>query len=409
MARHYSPKAFMIEAPNKLLKEYYELEGLNGDIPWQHLSERDIGRVFEAYENAAEPVRRRMDNDFRDIHNLANEGGIKTLIDVGQSQFHDTDFISVFDGAEGHVERAFIAFLNHHEAFEEASCFHYADTLGRWRKRKRLPRMLKQPDDESKSRLSKALSDYYRQKEGRGHGCDIEYHKRDNRHYWFARPEDYAVSVFIYDEQDQFDIKTQRPAFEVIFVYSESEHSLDIRASGPKETLLVLQTLWGRAILECEVGAPLADSVVYELGALRSRDFQFVLEPEDGVLEVRVKRLKLKIMGSSHRVTLEASARRDPKEVYDLLERVLKGLDVSDDVLHVASVGLQLVFPGKGTRRESTMMFDVSHPNSCSLRDEPKHLIAKNLLKRWGLDVSGSAQDDPDEPGQPAQRVIPRS
>ena len=49
MAQHYSPKAFMIEAPNSLLKEYYERQGLNGDIPWKHLSERDIGRVFGAY------------------------------------------------------------------------------------------------------------------------------------------------------------------------------------------------------------------------------------------------------------------------------------------------------------------------------------------------------------------------
>ena len=164
MARHYSPKAFMIEAPNKWLKEYYEQEGLNGDIPWLHLHEKDIDFVFKAYENAPETVRRRMDNDFRDIHNLADEGGITTLIQVGQSQLHDVNFISVFDGAEGHVERAFIAFLKHHEAFEEASSFHYADTLGHWRKRKRLPKMLRQPDDESKLRLSKALSDYYRQR-----------------------------------------------------------------------------------------------------------------------------------------------------------------------------------------------------------------------------------------------------
>ena len=403
MARHYSPRAFMIEAPNKLLKEYYARDGLNGDIPWQHLSEKDIDFVFTAYENAPEPVRRRMDSDFRDIHNLADEGGIKTLIDVGQSK---TDFISIFDGAEGHVERAFIAFLMHPEAFEEASYFHYADTLGRWRKRKRLPQMLKQPDDESKARLSKALSDYYRQKEGRGHGCDIEYYKRDERHYWFARPEDYAISALIYDEEHHLNKQTQRPAFEVIFVYSESECSLDIRAIGVKKTLLDIQTLWGRSILECELGDPPADSIVYELNALRNREFQFALEPEDGVSEVRVKRLRLKVMGSDHRITLEAPARRDPKEVYGLLERVLKGLEVSDDVLKVAGVGLQLVFPGTGTRRESTMMFDVSYPNSCSLRCEPKHEIAKNLLKRWKLDVSGDSQDGPGELGQPAQRII---
>lgn len=34
MARHYSPKAFMIEAPNRLFKEYFERAGLKDDISW---------------------------------------------------------------------------------------------------------------------------------------------------------------------------------------------------------------------------------------------------------------------------------------------------------------------------------------------------------------------------------------
>lgn len=33
MARHYSPKAFMIEAPNRLLKDYYERAGQNVPLP----------------------------------------------------------------------------------------------------------------------------------------------------------------------------------------------------------------------------------------------------------------------------------------------------------------------------------------------------------------------------------------
>jgi len=64
VARHYSPKAFMIEAPNRLLKEYFERAEVSGDIPWQHLSDRDIKPIFEAYENAPEKTRRRMDEDF---------------------------------------------------------------------------------------------------------------------------------------------------------------------------------------------------------------------------------------------------------------------------------------------------------------------------------------------------------
>ena len=121
MSRHYSPRAFMIEAPNRLLEQYYEGEGLGGDISWRHLSERDINLVFEAYQKAPEKIRRKMDEDFRSIHNLADEGGIKTLIEVGRSPFHQVDFVSLFEGTEGHLERAFIAFLNRPQAFE-AGC-----------------------------------------------------------------------------------------------------------------------------------------------------------------------------------------------------------------------------------------------------------------------------------------------
>jgi hypothetical protein len=133
----------------------------------------------------------------------------------------------------------------------------------------------------------------------------------------------------------------------------------------------------------------------------------FALQPEDGVSEVLVKRLKLRIMGSDRRITLEVAAKRDTKEIYSLLESVIKGLEVPDSILKVRNVGLQLIFPGAGTRREERFPFSVSHPNSCSLRSgDPKHEVAKQLLRRWKLDVSGDPKDDPEEHGQPAQRVI---
>jgi len=98
--------------------------------------------------------------------------------------------------------------------------------------------------------------------------------------------------------------------------------------------------------------------------------------------------------------------KRDAKEIYDLLERVLSGLGVSEDLLEVRSASLQLVFPGGGRRRDEKLTFHVSHPNSCSLKCEPKHEIAKGLLKRWKLDVSADSENDPCERGQPAQQVI---
>ena len=33
----------------------------------------------------------------------------------------------------------------------------------------------------------------------------------------------------------------------------------------------------------------------------------------------------------------------------------------------------------------NTVTFKITHPDSCSLRDEPEHLIIKEYLRRWGI------------------------
>ena len=111
-------------------------------------------------------------------------------------------------------------------------------------------------------------------------------------------------------------------------------------------------------------------------------------------------------MGNDQRITLEVPARHNSKEIYDLLEEVLAGLKISDDLIRIVNAGIQLVFPGTGKRREETLTFNVSHPNSCSLRCEPKHDIAKMLLKRWGLDVSEHSENNSAKPAEPKQRII---
>lgn len=406
MARHYSPKAFLLEAPNRLLKQYFERLEIGSDISWEHLAERDTDLIYRACETAKEDLRRQMDDDFRSIHSMADEGGTQLLIDTGHSQFHNVDFLKIFEQAESHLERSFLAFLSYYDVFEEASFFHYADNLGNWRTRDQLPEMQKQPDTESRKRFEQDLSEYYRRKEGRGYGCQIDYYKRENKHYWFAHPEDYAVARLVYTEDHQLSKETQRPAFELIFDYSEQDNILRIYAKCDKATLTDLQKVFGRAILGVDLGDPPANGVIYELDALRERSFQFHLELEDGVETVKVKKLKLKVMGSDQRITLETTAKRDSKEIYNLLDKVLAGGELPRDLLTVASVGLQLVFISNRSKRSKTLSFNVSYPDSCSLKLDPKHELAKSLLKRWKLDVSGRADYTPPEPRLDAQYII---
>ena len=327
---------------------------------------------------------------------MADEGGVKTVIEEARDPHHGLDLAKTLGQMDDHLEGAFWTFLEHPRVFEVANRFHYADSLGRWRKRDNLPPAEAAADPDSQERLGQAISDYYRSKEGRGHACHVDHYRRDERLYWFAYPEDYVVGRLVYDHEHQLELQTQRPAFEGIFVYSTEERSLDIWVHGDKQVVADLQRKFGAVILGVDLDYEDPARIVYRLDGLLSRDFVFALKPEDGVESVRVTRLRLRVVaGGNTRITLEANAAEAPEAVYDLLDDVLASERLSRDRLQVTATTLQLVFRPRADDRHRTLSFDVSYPDSCSLKYEPSHEVAKNLLKRWGIDVSGRAADDP--------------
>ena len=354
-------------------------------------------------------MRRRIDRDLREIYEMADEGGVKTLIEEGREPVHSLYLAETLGQMKGHLERAFWVFLEHPKVFAVSQQFHHADNLTArsWRKRKDLPPAEPSTDAHSRQRLADVISAYYRQKEGRGRACQVDHYRRGDRLYWFAYPEDYAEGRLIYDDQHRLSIQTQRPAFEVIFVHDPQEQSLDLFVRGDRRTVGDLQRIFGRAILGLELEDPEAPEATYELKGLLSRDFPLPLELGDGVEQVRVRRLRLGIMGREYmRITLEANARDNPKAIYDLLDDVLAGQRIPRDLLTVVGVNLQMAFRAVAGDRSRTLSFDVSYPDSCSLKYDPKHETAKALLKRWGIDASGRTQKDPASRRQPVQLHI---
>jgi hypothetical protein len=392
MARQYSTRSFLRHAPNSLLRRYLRRRRITKDLDWGSLRETQIDIIFEAIQSAPEGRRARIESDFRDIEEMATEGGIKTIIDEARDPVHGLDLTEELGAMESHYERAFWTMLNHPRIFDIASMFNRADNLpGRsWRKRKDLPRVKPATDEEAVARLEETLSSYYRQKEGRGHACQVEHYRRGERLYWFAYPQDYADSSVEYDEQGRFERRTRHPAFEVIFVHAPQEQSLDLYAKGDKKTVADLQEIWARAILGVDLEPLEKGEVVYELNLLKKRGFLFPTDPKDGIKDVRVKKMRLSVLGGANRrIILEADVRKNSQGVYDLLDEVLASKRISRHLLNVTQVGFQIVFLSEGARGTKTVNFEVSYPNSCSLKYEPKHEIAKKYLRQWGIDVSG--------------------
>jgi len=406
MSRQYSPKSFLRQAPNTLLKQYLTKRGIGEDIPWKHLSERKIEHIQRAIDSAPEKIRREIDTDFRRVYGMADEGGTKTLIDEGRDRHHRVELAEDFAKMGGHLERAFWTFLHHPKVFRVAQQLHYAAGLASWDRSRDLPECKPDTSREGTRRLESDLSQYYSRAEGRGHHCKVDHYRRDSRLYWFAHPEDYAESRLVYDIKHMLRPQTQRPAFEVIFVYDEKDRWLDLHARGSHDTKRELRLVFGRAILGVDLSGLDDQGISYELNGILRPDFQFVLQPEDGVDCALLQSLRVRIMGEANRrITLEANTRKDPGGVRELLQVVLKAKGIPSDLVVADRASIQLVFrPEAASRKRLTIR--VSHPNSCSLKHDPEDDIARELLRRWNIDVSGRTQDGSAKRRRSVQYII---
>ena len=150
-----------------------------------------------------------------------------------------------------------------------------------------------------------------------------------------------------------FKRRPHRPAFEIIFVYSQNDGTLDIYLTGDRKPVPDLQAIFADTILKTELGPDEKDERVYDLNPLRSRQFQFVYGPESGIADVAVKKLRLTVLWQeSERIVLEADPTYNRQAVFDLLDKVAKGFRRSQ--MAVTQVGIKVTFAHNPTSRKAS-------------------------------------------------------
>jgi hypothetical protein len=395
MSRQYSPRNFLRQAPNELLTRYFHERDLLLDIDIASLDETDIDPVFQAWERLPDDRRTGIDSDFRMLDALADEEGIKTILDEGR--FHGDDLEPAFAPMEGFHDKVLWTFLEHPGYVEIAARFREADELPRnyWLRRKDVPQVEPKDDPATCDELASAVGAYFRQSEGRGYSCTVEVYKRGKAHYFFAYPEDYGRTQIEY-ERGRLERRPHRPAFEVIFVYSQGDGTLDTFFRGGRQTVRNLQEIFARVVLQRELGDPAKDERVYELNRLKRRDFSFRYDPGSGIQDVRVKLLRLSFLGErGRRITIEADPSRRRDAVYDLLDQVMDGGSETGAapgsriplaLVNVTRAGIQALFAKEGKRGRPTRTFFLSYPNACTLGQDGKDAVLRRMLVDSGIE-----------------------
>ena len=191
-------------------------------------------------------------------------------------------FVEQLASLEHHGARAMTTFLDHPACWRRAARFFYAEALPAWRKRTHLPHVPAAVDEASLEALAAGLSTYFRRTEGRG-----------TPDYFFAYPEDYAQQRVEW-VNGQFGQRPHHPAFEVIYVYSQADGTLDVNIRGARPAVEPLQGLFAATILKQPALPPdPTDDRVYDLNALREPGFEFVYDSGSGIQDVAVTALRL--------------------------------------------------------------------------------------------------------------------
>ena len=401
MSRHYSTTAFFRQAQNALLERYFRARGLFSDLDFRAMKETKPGELLAEWQALPEDRRASIEAEFLEIFELSSEKGTRAILDeafwhLREEAAEQDKFAEKLAALGSHTERAMVTFLDHPEYWNGATRFHHADMLPYWRKRKNLPRQPAAVDEASLHMLADLIQRYFHLSEGRGRHCVVEPLRRGDRDYFFAYPEDYSQESIEWVGGD-FERRPHTPAFEVIYVYSQSEGTLDLNFRGDRKAVEPLQGMFVSAILKVpELPPDPKDTRVYDLNPLRRRGFDFTYDPGSGIQDVVVKKLRLSSKAKrGDRITLEADAHRNRLAVYDLLDSLADSLRLH--LYNVTQVELSASVLTDANSKAKRFSIRLTHPNSCSLKYDEVDLKLREMLSASGIEPQEpEAETEPD-------------
>jgi len=219
----------------------------------------------------------------------------------------------------------------------------------------------------------------------------VEPFRRGELDYFFAYPEDYSQQSIEW-VNGEFGRRPHNPAFEVVYVYSEKEGSVDLNFRGSYKAIEPLQGMFATAILKLEELPPdPKDERIYDLAPLLQRSFNFTYDIGSGIEKVTVKKLRLSSrIKKGDRITLEADSAENSDAIYDLLDEVGKSLPLN--LYNVTQVELVAWVAEDTDKPAKRTTIRITHPNSCSLKYDEIGLKLRKMLEASGIEPKEPAE-----------------
>lgn len=388
----YSPRNFMRQVSNDLLRRYFDARSIPMPIDWSELGETDIEPLWEAWTGLDSGVQEAADADFTDVNALATEAGRDVMIVEGG--WHGLDLADEFQAFEDHHDAAMYVLLEHPEAFRVSSLLLAADRIPSrsWHRWNGLPNQKPRDDVATRESLAANLSEYFVRREGRGRHCQVDVYQRSGAFYYFAFPEDYARA-----DQDYVAGKlirqTHRPAFQTVFVYSPERGTLDATAPGGRPVLDKLMRLALLAMHGTDEAASKKEERIYELDRLRDQSLRWIYPVDAGIADVWLKSVRLTFRSGKDRLVLESENRTGVRTLYDRLVSSGGGTGIPPEAVYVTQAVVRVDYSSRGGRTVASRDIRLTWPNSCNLGQDKRDLVLREMLIDSGIDPAGLGRE----------------
>jgi hypothetical protein len=345
--------------------------------------------ILTAYHRLPQSLTKIMGYEFRNAFELGTAEGMQIIL--GECTARGID-LADSENIEGLLERALWFSMRYPDVWEAAIRFAQADAVkgGRsWVKRSGIAQRVPDVSEEAKSLLCGALSEFFLNKEGRGHRAEVDHLSRaDGGEYFFVYLSDFPDAKHCYDEDGRLKRVVQRPSFEVIFAFHPNDGVLELFSKGGKKTVPSLQNIFARTILHTEL-PPESGRQEYALNMLLDPDMSFPTDPEDGIERVAVHALECHVLGrpDNFRMSFRTPVDEGRSSIHDVLDNDLAQNRVSRATLDVRKARLCFYFANT-TGRSKTMKVNINLPNTSDLKSKREDMarIGRKYLQRWGID-----------------------
>ena len=400
--RHYTINQFFRQMPNELLARYFYCCSEFKGFDFKSAEDINPHDLLRQWSSLPEDVRTEHEITFREIHSLSCEKGFYAILDELKWQLRAEitraeEIQEQLSKLPNHFHRAMVTYLDHTFCWRGASRFYRADSLSSWRKRKHLGHKPARVEQQHLDEFNRMLCEYLQSAQGRGRNSIVEPFRRGDRDYFFAYPEDHSVQEVEW-EKGKLIRRPHNPAFEIIFVYSQAEGSLDIYYRGPRKPVQSFQEIFAYSILGLDELPPdPANEKVYDLNPLGDRGYHFVFNPDNDIKHASIQKIRFSSRTrKGERILVETGNPDNSLAIYDTIERMVK----TGQLRHCNVTQIEVVadIGESGTDKTKRKRFRVTHPNSCTLKYDKAGILLRNMLEESGIEPKDREETTRQEP-----------